>query len=445
MIGGGVTKPAKPTAAPLGFTSATALVVASMIGAGVFTSAGFSLAALGSPTWVLAAWAVGGVIAIAGAVSYGALAQEIRESGGEYVYLARRVHPLVGFLAGWVSLWAGFTGALAFAATTFEAYLGGIVALQVPRGTWAIGLIAVCALQHCLGVAGGARAQNLVVTAKMLALVTLVLCGTWWLVGRPAPPVVAVQEFGWSDFARQLTYVYLAYSGFNAAVYVSEEVSAPEQTLPRAMLLATLLVVALYLALNALFVYAGPVEQLAGQQDIAAVAMGLLGGQWAEVATRVLICIALVTSASALTMSGPRVYAKMAADNLFPLPVPQTGRPPVAAILLQAGLAAIVVVIADLETQLFYLGFLLMLSAATAVASLFWPATNAQVRRPRWWQLVAAAFFTAAAILLAGLSLWRDQQPAILAAVVTLVAGVFAYALLKAAQSRRDSSTHTIE
>lgn len=436
MAGSRVSQPAEPNPAPLGYVSATALVVASMIGAGVFTSAGFSLAALGSPAWVLLAWLVVGAIAVAGAIAYGALAGQIRESGGEYVYLARRVHPLAGFLAGWVSLWAGFTGALAFAATAFEAYAGGLLAIDPPRGTLALALIAACAVQHCLGVAGGARLQDAVVALKLVALLALIACGMWWLADRGPLPARAPAEFTWIALARQLTYVYLAYAGFNAAVYVSEEVQSPERTLPRAMLVGTLVVVALYLALNALFVYAGPIEQLADQQDIAAVAMGLLGGHTAEVATRLIICTALVTSASALTMTGPRVYAKMAADGLFPLPVPRPGRPPATAIALQAALAAVIVLKTDLEGQLFYLGFLLMLSAAGAVASVFWPTADPLAVRPRWWQKAAAGVFVTAALALALLSLWRDRQPAVQAAVYTLIAGVVAYGLLRLARAR---------
>ena len=402
-----------------------------MIGAAVFTSAGYSLQVLASRPWVLLAWLLGAVIAVAGAVSYGILAEQIRESGGEYVYLARRVHPLAGFLAGWVSLWAGFTGALAFAATAFEAYAADLLPGSLPEGTLAIALIAACTVQHCLGVSGGARVQDAIVAFKLLALLVLVGCGTWWMAGHDILPSAAAGHFAWSDFAHQLTYVYLAYSGFNAAVYISEEVRTPERTLPRAMLAGTLLVTLLYLALNALFVYAGPVDQLAGQADIAAVAMGLLGGAVAETATRVVICTALITSASALTMSGPRVYSKMAADGLFPLPVTRGGRPPVAAIALQAVLASLIALNADMEQQLSYLGFLLMLSAAGAVASVFWPIAGPQAARPRWWQFSAAAVFVASAVILAGLTLWRDRQPAIRAALYTLIAGVVAYALLR--------------
>lgn len=403
-----------------------------MIGAAVFTSAGFSLATLRSPVWVLVCWAIGGAIAVCGAISYGALAVQIRESGGEYVYLARRVHPLVGFLAGWVSLLAGFTGALAFAASTFEVYAAPLFQLEVPRGTIAVPLIVLCAVQHSLGVAGGALLQNVVVIAKLLGLVVLLVLGMGWLVGRQPLEPIPPADFAWTELARQLTYVYLAYAGFNAAVYVTEEVRNPRHILPRAMLVGTVVVTLLYLGLNTVLVFAGPLDQLAGQKDIAAVAMGLLGGPSAEVFTRVLIATALATSASALTMSGPRVYAKMSADGLFPLPV-TAGSAPHAAIALQAVLAIIVVLVVGLEQQLGYLGFVLMLSSAGAVATLFGIRSSDPDDRPTWWQLTAAALFVVAVVLLAVLTTRRDPyDPVLLAGIITLAAGMLAYYILRA-------------
>ncbi|WP_425395955.1 APC family permease [Aeoliella sp.] len=418
---------------PLGLSSATALVVASMVGSAIFISAGYSLAALGSRGWVLVCWVVGGIVALCGAVSYGALAQQLRESGGEYVYLARRVHPLAGFLAGWVSLLAGFTGALALAAGTFEQYAAPLLGIAEPNGKIAIVLILLCVVQHSLGVAGGAWLQNGVVVLKVAGLSLLALLGCWWLGGREPLPATPPPTFTWSVFAVQLTYVYMAYSGFNAAVYVSEEVRDAERNVPRSMVLGTLLVTVLYLALNAVFVFSGPIEDLAGQDDIAALAMGILGGPTAEVCTRLLICAALATSVSALTMSGPRVYSKMAADGLFPIPVPPAGRSPRVAITLQSVLACTVVLVASLRAQLEYLGLILMLCAAAAVATLFWVRPDPE-RQPRWWQLTAAGVFVAAALALMVLTAMRkpdDGTATITACVVTIAAGVAMYFLLR--------------
>jgi len=425
---------------PLGLPSAVALVIASMIGAGLFTTSGFALAALGSAEWVLAAWGIGGVVSACGAIGYGALAQALRESGGEYVYLARRVHPLAGFLAGWISLLAGFTTALAFAATALEAYAAPLLGIENPAGRIAVAVILLATAQHAIRVDGGAWVQNLVVAVKVVGLVVLTLAGWWYLADRPPSPAAQPAATpDWYTFANQLTWVYVGYSGFNAAVYVAEEVRQPERTVPRAMLLATLLVAVLYLALNAVFVYAGPIEQLAGHQDIAARAMRLLGGPAAETACRVLICLALASSVSALTMSGPRVYAKMAADRLFPLPPPVPGRAPALAIVLQAALAILVALLTDLRQQLDYLGFVLMLCAAGAVATVLrGPAGNP--RGPAWWQRAAAAVFVFSAVLFATLSACRAPVPSLVAGGATVVSGIAAYYALRRWYGRPGSS-----
>jgi amino acid transporter len=244
----------------LGLGALVALVVGNMLGAGVFTTSGFALADLGSPVYVLLAWLVGGLLALCGALSYGALAITMPVSGGEYYFLSRAVHPLAGFVAGWISLWAGFTGAIAFAAITFEAYLlPGAWREAVPDKTAATVVILVAALAHGLRVRRGVLFQNLAVALKLLficAFVVVVLTGShpgdWdgvraW---RASAPV----EFSITAFAMTLMWISFSYSGFNASVYLASEVAEPERDVPRAMVLATLMVTALYLLLNAIFV-----------------------------------------------------------------------------------------------------------------------------------------------------------------------------------------------
>ncbi|MGI9455301.1 MAG: APC family permease [Aeoliella sp.] len=413
------------TERPIGLWSATALVAASMIGAGIFATSGYALEQLGSPERVLAAWVIGGVVAIAGAVSYGALARRLTESGGEYVFLARNIHPLAGFLAGWVSLIAGFAGATAIAATALGTYA---IPHSIAGGRIvAIALIAFCALQHALRVESGAWLQNAIVLLKFLGLAALAIVGGWWLAARlESPPSPTPPAFEWFAMGHQLTWVALSYSGFNAAVYLSEEIRDPARNVPRAMLIATVAVFVLYMALNVVFVYAGPVEELKGQGDIAAVAVGMLGGATAAGLCRVLICIALFSSISALTMAGPRVYAKMAVDGLFPLPVAPSGCPPRAAIALQAGLAMLVVSWITPEDQFTYLGFMLSVSAAATVASLL-IATRHEAKRPTPLQLAAAALFVVASLTFATLSAIREYEACAIAGGLTLASGVAAY------------------
>jgi len=411
--------------------STAALVVASMVGAGVFTTSGYALAAVGSPSRVLLLWLVGGVVALCGAVSYGALARALTESGGEYVFLARRVHPLAGFLAGWTSLVAGFTASMALAATAFEAYLLPLLPAEIPPGCAAATVIVLCAAQHLFHVERGAWLQNVIVVTKLLGFTALVIAGWYWLCqsGLPTSKAAAPPADLWT-LGQQLTWISVSYLGFNAAVYVSEEVKDAERNVPRAMLLATLLVTAFYLAFNALLVYAGPLEALAGQQDIAAVALGLLGGPLAENACRALVCVALLSSVSALTMAGPRVYAKMAADGLFPLPAGSSG-PPRLAIAAQAGLALLVITWATLLQQLNFLGFLLSVSAAFTVATLFLPHEKSSSGKPTALQLSAAVVFVVCTLAFATMAATRQPASSAVAAGATLAVGVGAYSVMR--------------
>ena len=192
-------------AAHFGLLTLTALVVANMIGAGVFTTAGFTLADLGSPGRVLAAWAVGGVIAVCGAVGYGALARRLTESGGEYLFLARVLHPAAGFVAGWISLLAGFTGAIAFAAHAFESYVRPADS-AVPPNLIAVAAILVATAVHAVRARFGAFGQNGIVVVKLVVLAVFVgLAGARWAGAAPDWPTCTPQEFSLAAFAVEWT------------------------------------------------------------------------------------------------------------------------------------------------------------------------------------------------------------------------------------------------
>ncbi len=259
----------------LGALSLGALVSANMIGAGVFTTSGFALADLGSPERVMLAWALGGVVAVLGALCYGALAARISESGGEYMFLSRTLHPSLGFLAGWVSIWAGFTGAIAFAAEATQAYVAPWIPEGIPLDLFGSAVIVATGFLHTSGVRRGAWVQNVVVIVKIAMLLGLIAVGASQLTPQPVPEPGA---FSFGTFAVTMMWVSLSYSGWNAAVYVAGEARDPKRTLPRSMLVAAVLVSGLYLGLNWIFLHAAPIEGLAGQQDIAAVAAAALGG-----------------------------------------------------------------------------------------------------------------------------------------------------------------------
>lgn len=348
-----------------------ALVVANMIGAGVFTTSGFTLADLGSPGRVLAAWVVGGVIAICGAIGYGALARRLTDSGGEYLFLSRVLHPAAGFVAGWISLIAGFTGAIAFAAHAFESYVRPADSALPPHLVAVAAILAAAAL-HAIRARPGAIGQNGVVALKLLVLAGFVgFAVVKWAGGSPTWPVGEAVPFSLPAFAGSLVWISLSYSGFNAAVYVAGEARDPERTVPTAMLRATIAVTIIYLALNLVFVGFVPGEAVRGRPDVAfAAASRLLGDTGAQI-VRVVVALALLSSVSSMMMAGPRVFARMADDGVFPAALRFRGEVPTVAILVQAVLAIVLVLVSDLRSLLGYLGLTLSLSAALTVSCVF--------------------------------------------------------------------------
>ncbi len=350
----------------LGLASATALVIASMIGSGVFSTSGFLLADLGSPWYVLAAWAVGGIQAMLGALCYGALARRIPESGGEYAFLSRTLHPAGGYIAGWLSLLVGFSAPLAAMAYAFGKYAQPWLTGVPPAVSGSL-LILLFAVVHGIHVRRGALLQNWAVLIKVLMIIAFVALAFT----RIRPPVTeAGPPFPLATFGVSLIWISFSYSGWNAAVYIGGEVRSPERNLPRSLMLGTGLVTLLYLALNAVFVFSAPVKALAGQVEVGRIAARAIGGPVLEEAVAALIAIVLMSSVSSLVMSGPRVYSKMAADGYLPGWLNPKHGPPRKSIALQTIIALLLLWTASFEALLTYIGFTLSISTAATVTAL---------------------------------------------------------------------------
>ncbi|TWU00985.1 APC family permease [Stieleria varia] len=453
----------------IGLPSAAAIVAASMIGAGVYTTSGFTIASLQSPGWVMVAWAVAGVIAICGALCYGALAKAFTDSGGEYLFLSKTVHPIAGLMAGWVSLLAGFTGPIAYAAKTFESYLSeapwvgrlGLNAIVQRPGMTASVIVLCAAVFHSIGLRRGARIQDLVVLIKFLMIglflvIAFTAIGSWQglqeadagvLETSAASAEVATTDETENDaktstlafvvmFANSLMWIALSYSGFNAAVYVAGEVDRPERNVPRALLLGTLLVTLVYLLLNAVFVYAPTRESIAGQPNVATIAAAAvseafpedsqLGGGRLTEWVRLLIMCGLFTSVSALVMTGPRVYAKMAADGYLPRWMNFQGNVPVVSIWFQAVLGILVIQFTRLKSLLDYLSFTLAVSAALTASVVFvlHRRPDSPVKVP-WYPLPPIVFV--GGTLLSATFTGIDKPQSAIVALATLLLGALMY------------------
>lgn len=353
-------------------TTAAAIAIADMVGIGVFTSLGFQLLSIQSGFAILMLWIVGGAAALAGALSYAELAAAFPRSGGEYNFLSRIYHPALGFMAGWVSATVGFAAPVALAAMAFGEYFAGVVPGAPPlllglAVAWAVTLV------HLSGVQHGARLQNVSTAIKVVLIAAFIIAGFW--VPNPQPISFLPQQGDLSailsaPFAVSLVFVMYSYSGWNAATYIAGDVKKPGETLPVAMLTATLTVVVLYVLLNAVFLYTTPISAMAGQLNVAQVAGEHIFGATGGRVVAALICIGLVSAISAMTWIGPRVSVAMGED--FPLLSVFSHRSargvPTAAIALQIAVVTLLLLTQSFEAVLDFIQFSLTLCSFLAVA-----------------------------------------------------------------------------
>jgi len=409
-----------------------ALVVGNAVGAGIYTTSGFSLADLGSREWVVLAWFVGGLIALMGAISYGMLVRRLTESGGEYLYLSRSIHPLAGFIAGWVSLLAGFPGAIAFAASAFESYARAALPslASVPLDLIAVLVTLGAGVIHIVQVKTGALTHELFVTIMMLLLIGIIVWSGLAFLTNPALPTtepLAIVSFNIFTFANSLVWISLSYSGFNAAAYVAGEVHDARRRVPRGMIIGTLITMVLCVAINAIMLYGTNSELLSGQADVAAIAAQAMSGLSGRRVIELLIAVSLLTSITAMVLAGPRVYAKMAEDGALPkFFSARAGQPPRASIMLQVASALMLILIADLRSLLSYLGLTLSLCLALAVSSLFVRHWRLGEKPSSAWYPLAPIIFVLCTSLFAVLSAINEPKQ-FYAAIPTVVVGVIAY------------------
>lgn len=437
----------------LGIVSATALVISNMVGIGIFTTTGFLAGDLGTPSLVLWIWVVGAICAILGAVCYSELGINFPSSGGEYVYLTQAFGPTWGFMSGWISFFAGFSAPIATAAIAFSSYLGYFFPqlkqenahVLFGSGDWTFvfgpGQVVACALVllftilNILGVQRAARVQNTLTTIKVLVLVAFILLG--FLAGKGDASHFSMSAVRTStssltaQFAVSLFFIYLAYSGWNAATYVAEELRHPSFTLPAALGIGTALVAALYLGLNVIFIYAVPLEDLKGQLAVGALAASRLFGSNVAGVFSALMALSLMSTVNAMVTIGPRVYYAMAKNGAFPAAAAnlhQKWHTPATAIIAQS-VCAMVMTVTPFPQLVIYIGFTLNIFAVMSVGSLLLFR-----KREGWHKLRAVSFaYPLVPVLFILVGVWMiiygiQMKPLIaLAAVVTIGTGALAY------------------
>lgn len=407
----------------ISLVTATAVVVANMIGTGVFTSLGFQVGGLPSGFAILVLWLVGGICAFCGAVCYGELAAALPRSGGEYHFLSRIFHPAVGFLSGWLSITVGFAAPIALAAMAFGKYFSTIFP-HAPATTWSLVMVWAITLVHVGGVRVAAGFQNAATWLKVLLICVFIGAGFWLAEGQPEvrfiPTTKDWELVGSTPFAVSLVYVMYSYAGWNAATYIVGEIRDPQRNVPRAIAFGTLLVTALYLLLNAVFLYAAPMSGLAGKLDVGHVAAEHIFGFTGGKVMSGLICLGLASSISAMTWVGPRVMQTMGQDVriLSPLNAPDERGVPVTGLFVQLSIVVTLLLTSSFETVLTAVQFSIQLGSFVTVLGLFvLRRTQPDLPRPyRCWG------YPVTPVLFLGISLWmmiyllkeeRTQMPSL--------------------------------
>jgi basic amino acid/polyamine antiporter, APA family len=357
------------------FTVAVTVVIANMIGTGVFTSLGYQVGPIPSGFAILLLWLVGGVVSLCGAFCYAEIATSLKKSGGEYLFLSKLFHPALGFLSGWISLLVGFAGAISAVAIAIGEYSNDL--LGIPVRIVAIFSIVIISAIHLFGVKAGGVAQN-ILTGLKLSLIAFFCLAPLFMSGGGSVISFMPQEGDWdlvtsAGWAVSLVFVVYAYSGWNASAYIAGNLDNPEKNLPKSLILGTLVVTLVYLALNAMFLSVSTFSELDGQNDIGNVVAVKLFGSTTGLIFSGLFSFALLSTLSAMTIAGPRVAEAMGEDYPLLKSLTQKNRyeMPYLAILFQAGWSIVLVLLSDFKEIIQYISVSLSWFTLFTVIGLF--------------------------------------------------------------------------
>jgi basic amino acid/polyamine antiporter, APA family len=358
----------------IGIFTAISLVLSNMIGTGVFTSLGYQLVAVQDSTSILLLWAFGGLLALCGALCYAMLGTYYKQSGGDYIFLSRTFHPIVGYLSAWASLVVGFSAPVALAAIAMSSYLKPFGLSSPFIG---IGFIVISGVFHSFSIGYSQKFQNINSLFKVIFIIILIGIGFYFTatITHSALQFTGTwpREVVSSGFAISMIYVTYAYTGWNAAAYIVEEIDSPTKNLPKSLLASTAIVTVFYLLLQVVFLRHSTIENLSGKTEVATIAynaiLGPAAGRWVSL----FIALQLVATISSYIWIGPRITQAMAVENprwQFLRGQNENGIP-VKAIWIHVLIAIIMALTGAFETILLYAGFVLQLMSTLTVLCVF--------------------------------------------------------------------------
>ncbi len=343
-----------------------------MIGTGVFTSVGFQLSSIQNTWGILLLWVLGGFLALFGAFAYAELGTHFKESGGDYIYLSRVFHPMLGYLSAWAGLTVGFSAPVALAAMAFTKYLAPF---GLQGNVWlAIAIIVLIGLMHSFTIRHSSRLQNASTIIKVLFIIILIIIG-FWVPGNGSNAIVLndswQQEIFKPGFAVSMVYVAFAYTGWNAAAYVVDEIKNPQRNLPLALIGSTIFVAVVYVLFQLVLLRNATAAQMEGREEVTFIAfnnlLGSAGGKWVSI----FIAIQLVATISSYLWVGPRVTWAMSNEHKLWKPLAKKNKHgiPVVAVWAHVFISIILTLTGSFEKILLYAGFVLQLMASLTVAT----------------------------------------------------------------------------
>jgi APA family basic amino acid/polyamine antiporter len=417
----------------VGFFTACGIVIANIIGTGVFTSLGFQVADIQSGFALLMLWIVGGFAALCGALCYGELSAALPRSGGEYHFLSEIYHPAVGFMAGFISATVGFAAPIALAAMAFGKYFQGVFNVGSPL-LLSFLLVWIVALFHFGNLRLGSAFQNLWTIVKLLLVAALIVAG---LVIEQKQPITflphaadTISIFS-GAFAVSLVYVMYSYSGWNASSYIIGEVKKPERNVPRSLLVGTVIVMAAYVLLNAVFLATTPQDEMRGQLEVGLIAGKHIFGDNGGRIVGAIICLGLISAISSMTWIGPRVTMAMGEDHWLLRFLGRKNQEgvPANAVIVQLLIVNLLLFTGSFQGVLQYIQFALLLcSLLTVVGVLVLRSTRPAMARPyRVWLYPLPPIIFAVITIWMMIYLLRSKTTQSVAGLVTAIVGFFLY------------------